>query len=68
MANLVAKVKSLYEKEQQQSLSWLDRIERLEVKKKNSLRCVALCIFTGIKEQSNTSLWMMAATPNFSLN
>jgi len=33
MASLVEKVKLLDEKEQQQSLSWVDRIERLEVKK-----------------------------------
>ena len=36
MANLVEKVKSLDEKQQQQQqpLSWVDSIERLEVKKK----------------------------------
>jgi len=33
MANLVERVKSFDEKEQQQSLSSVDRIERLEVKK-----------------------------------
>ena len=37
MANLVEKVKSFDEKEHQLSLSWVDRIERLEVKKELSL-------------------------------
>ena len=37
MANLVEKVKSLDENEQQQSLSSVDKIKRLEVKKELSL-------------------------------
>ena len=37
IASLVEKVKFLLEKEQQQSLSWADTIERLEVKKVLSL-------------------------------
>ena len=32
--------------------------------KKNSLKCVAPLILTGIKELSNTRLWMVIATPN----
>ena len=46
----------------------LGRIELKDWKlKKNSLWCVALWIFTGVKEQSNTGLWMVIATPNFSM-
>ena len=37
MASLVEKVKLLDEEQQQQPLSWVDRIERLEVKKVLSL-------------------------------
>ena len=45
MANLVEKVKSLDEKEQQRSLSWEDRVERLEVKKELSLVRSSLDIY-----------------------
>jgi len=54
-------------KEEQLSLSWEDRIERVEVKKELSLVRSSFWIFTGVKEQSNTGLWMVTATPNFSI-
>jgi len=55
MANVVEKVKSLVEKEQQQSLSWVDTVEILEVGK-DSLWRIAPWIFTGVKELSNIGL------------
>jgi len=45
MAKLVEKVKAFDEKEQQLSLSWEDRIERLEAKKELSLVRSSLDIY-----------------------
>ena len=45
MAGLVDKVKLLDEKEQQQSLSWADRFERLRVKKELSMVRKSIDIF-----------------------
>ena len=54
MANLVEKVKSLYEESNAPSLRWLE-LKNWKLKK-NSHWCIAPLIFTGVKEQSNTGL------------